>query len=184
MSKGAAQGKVCQTDKCSAHNDKKKCSDQTVRKTISHKPTSSIFISIERRQTINLLSFPPVAAHVQMAALAGDFYLDKTVELSRKKITHILNLKLWSRMNTFVKTLNWDSVLQYVRSLASLAEKERHEILWQKTNWQMLMFCKVRAKDFGRRILEILKQTNCVLICIKWQSCFSVSLSEFVQISI
>lgn len=85
MSKGAAQGKVCQTDKCSAHNDKKKCSGQTVRKTISHKPTSSIFISIERRQTINLLSFPPVAAHVQMAALAGDFYLDKTVELSRKK---------------------------------------------------------------------------------------------------
>lgn len=41
----------------------------TRRKTISHKPTSSVFISVEWRQTIDLLPLPPVAALVQMAAL-------------------------------------------------------------------------------------------------------------------
>lgn len=44
----------------------------TRRKTISHKPTSSVFISVEWRQTIDLLPLPPVTAHVQMAALPAE----------------------------------------------------------------------------------------------------------------
>lgn len=52
---GAPREKVCQTDKCSAHNDNTDCYGPTVMKTVSPKPTSSIFISIEWRQISNLL---------------------------------------------------------------------------------------------------------------------------------
>lgn len=65
---GAAQENVCQTDKCSTDNDDKNSYVQTVRKTISGKPISSIFISIKRHQIINLLSLPPLRAHMQMDA--------------------------------------------------------------------------------------------------------------------
>ncbi len=68
---GAAQEKVCQNDKCSAHNDNKNCYGQTVMQTISRKPTSSIFMSIKWHQNINLLSFPPLTAHMQMASSQG-----------------------------------------------------------------------------------------------------------------
>lgn len=68
---GAAQEKVCQTDKCSVHNDNKNCYGQTVMQTISRKPTSSIFISIKWHQNVNFLSFPPLTAHMQMAASQG-----------------------------------------------------------------------------------------------------------------
>lgn len=71
--RGAAQEKVCQTDKCSTHDDDNNMNSygQTVGKTISRKPTSSIFISIKWHQIINLLSLPPLTAHMQMAVLQG-----------------------------------------------------------------------------------------------------------------
>ena len=55
---GAAEEKVCQTDKCSGHSDNKHCYGQTVLLTISRTPTSSVFISMKWHQIINLLSFP------------------------------------------------------------------------------------------------------------------------------
>lgn len=72
MLEGAAQEKVCQTDKCSAHNDNKNCYGLTLMRTISlanqpvqySSPSSGTMI-------INLLGFPPLTAHMQTAALQG-----------------------------------------------------------------------------------------------------------------
>lgn len=73
MLEKASQEKVCQTDKCLAHSDSKNCYGHTLMQTISYKQTSSVFISIKWHQIINLLSFSPLTAHMQISVSPRTF---------------------------------------------------------------------------------------------------------------